>query len=127
VAVHRGRFDLVVELATAAAVRALEPEFATLARVGPRGVVVTAAGDDGTHEVVSRCFAPAVGIDEDPVTGSAHCTLACLWAPRLGRDRFLARQESRRGGTVRVELAGDRVRLADPTITVLRGTLAVEL
>jgi predicted PhzF superfamily epimerase YddE/YHI9 len=68
-----------------------------------------------------------VGIDEDPVTGSAHCTLACLWAPRLGRDRFLARQVSARGGTVAVTLRGDRVGLAGQAVTVLRGALAVDL
>ncbi|MDH3402652.1 MAG: PhzF family phenazine biosynthesis protein [Acidobacteriota bacterium] len=123
-AVSRARFDLLVELASAAAVRALAPDFRALAALDCRGVAVTAPGDDGEHDFVSRFFAPRYGIDEDPVTGSAHCQLAPYWAPRLGKERMLAYQASARGGVVRVAVRGDRVELAGRAVTVLRGRLA---
>jgi len=87
-------------------------------------VIVTAAGD-GLHgaDFVSRCFYPASGIDEDPVTGSAHCTLASFWCTRLGRPALVGWQASPRGGRVGVELAGDRVLLTGRAVTVLRGEL----
>ena len=122
--VHRGRFDLLVELRDAAAVRSLAPDFRTLRRFDARGVIVTASGDglDGA-DFVSRCFYPAAGIDEDPVTGSAHCTLASFWCTRLGRPSLVGWQASPRGGRVAVELAGDRVLLSGRAVTVLRGEL----
>ena len=88
---HRGRFDLLVEVADAEAVRRLAPDFRALAGFAARGVIVTAAGDglDGA-DFVSRCFYPATGVDEDPVTGSAHCTLASFWCPRLAAPRWSA-------------------------------------
>jgi PhzF family phenazine biosynthesis protein len=122
--VHRGRFDLLVEVADADTVRRLAPDLRALAEVPARGVIVTAPGDghDGT-DFVSRCFYPATGVDEDPVTGSAHCTLASFWCPRLGRPSLVGWQASARGGRVGVELAGDRVLLTGRAITVLRGEL----
>jgi PhzF family phenazine biosynthesis protein len=125
VGVHRGRFDLLVELGNAEAVRALTPDFRALAGYDARGVIVTAAGD-GLHgaDFVSRCFYPGAGIDEDPVTGSAHCTLASFWCTRLGRPSLVGWQASARGGRVGVELAGNRVRLTGRAVTVLRGELA---
>ena len=123
VAVARSRFDYLVELAAAAEVRALSPDFGALRRVAARGVIVTARSDDAASDFVSRFFAPAVGVDEDPVTGSAHCCLAPWWAERLGRDRLTGHQASARGGLGRVELRGERVRLAGRAVTVLRGEL----
>jgi PhzF family phenazine biosynthesis protein len=111
---------VLVELPTADAVRAVAPDFRRLADVEARGVIVTAAGDD--YDVVSRMFAPRVGIDEDPVTGAAHCMLAPHWAERLGPE-LVAHQASARGGVVHTRLDGDRVALAGEAVTVLRGDL----
>lgn len=118
----RSRFDLLVEVESEAALRALRPDFAALARVDARGIVCTARGEDG-FDFVSRFFAPRVGIDEDPVTGSAHCVLAPYWAARLGRAALVGFQASRRGGVVRVEARGERVLLAGRAVTVMRGEL----
>jgi predicted PhzF superfamily epimerase YddE/YHI9 len=92
-----------------------------------RGVIVTARGAaGGPYDFVSRFFAPGSGVDEDPVTGSAHCTLAPYWAARLGKQDFLAYQASARGGEVRVTLKGDRVRLGGRAVTVLKGQLLTD-
>jgi len=120
----RSRFDWLVEVASEADVRALCPDMRRLAAVGGRGVIVTAAPGPPGHDFVSRFFAPNDGVDEDPVTGSAHCALACHWAPRLGRTSFVAFQASARGGVVRVRLEGDRAILGGAAVTVLRGVLA---
>ncbi|MFD1325377.1 PhzF family phenazine biosynthesis protein [Micromonospora sonneratiae] len=122
VAVGRGVSDTLVQVASAAEVRALRPDLAALARVPGRGVIVTASAD-GSPDVVSRCFYPNVGVPEDPVTGSAHCTLASWWAPRLGRDELWAEQASPRGGSLRITLRNNRVTLAGQAVTVVRGTL----
>jgi PhzF family phenazine biosynthesis protein len=122
-AVARSRFDYLVELKDAAAVRELAPDFGALRRVEARGVIVTARGDAPGFDFVSRFFAPAVGVDEDPVTGSAHCCLAPWWAARLGREKLTGYQASARGGTVEVELAGERVLLRGHAVTVLRGEI----
>jgi predicted PhzF superfamily epimerase YddE/YHI9 len=122
VAVGRAPLDLVAELDSADAVRTLAPDLAAVAQIDARGVIVTAAGDDGEHAIVSRFFAPAMGIPEDSATGSAHCALASWWAPRLG-DAFRARQASPRGATIDVEGTGDRVRLRAGAVTVLSGEL----
>lgn len=126
VAVARGGDDLLVELVSEAAVRAVAPDLRALAAIaGVRGVCVTAAGEPGAaHDFVSRFFAPRFGVDEDPVTGSAHCALGPYWAPRVGRDRLTGYQASARGGTVGVELAGDRVLLTGRAVTVFRAELA---
>ncbi len=122
-AVSRARFDLLAELASAEQVRALQPDFRALGELDCRGLVVTSRGDDGRYDFVSRFFAPNCGIDEDPVTGSAHCQLAPYWGKLLGKDEMLAYQASERGGVVRVALRGDRVELAGQAVTVLRGVL----
>jgi predicted PhzF superfamily epimerase YddE/YHI9 len=114
----RGRNDLLIELADAAAVRALQPDLGAIADLGVRCVVVTAAGDKDGIDCVSRVFAPSAGIPEDPVTGSAHCTLAPFWADRLGRDVLVGEQASARGGIVRMRMAGDRVILGGRAVTV---------
>jgi len=121
--VGKGRFDYVVELDGEEAVRGLRPDFGRLGRVGARGVIVTSRSASTDWDFVSRFFAPAFGIDEDPVTGSAHCCLAPFWSRRLKKDTFLARQVSARGGVLKVELRGDRVGLGGQAVTVLRGEL----
>ena len=120
--VGRSQFDLLVEVATTEQVQTIAPDFARLAVLDARGIIVTSPGDADV-DFVSRFFGPRAGINEDPVTGSAHCCLAPFWAAKLGREHFLARQVSARGGEIRVTLAGDRVRLAGQAVTVLRGTL----
>eukprot|EP00967_Tisochrysis_lutea_P155607 scaffold311820_cov28-Tisochrysis_lutea.AAC.2 len=102
--------DLLVRLPDAAAVRSLSPDFKAIARLPFRGVIVTAMADAGSkYDFVSRFFGPAAGINEDPVTGSAHCTLAPYWANQLGGKRLLrAKQLSARGGDLEVELSGVR-------------------
>lgn len=114
----RARFDVLVELAEADAVRAFQPDLAALAALGGRSVILTAAGDRAGVDCVSRVFGPNVGIPEDPVTGSAHCCLAVFWSQRTGKDRLLGYQASRRGGTVSMTLRGDRVGLAGRAVTV---------
>ena len=125
VALSQARFDLLVELAGAEGVRSLAPDFRALGEVESRGVIVTAAGDDGEFDFVSRFFAPRFGIDEDPVTGSAHCQLAPYWRERLGKSEMLAYQASPRGGIVRVAVRGDRVQLGGRAVTVMEGRLSV--
>lgn len=121
--VSRGRFDYLIELGSAAEVRSLRPDVQGLTQIPSRGVIVTAIGD-GESDVVSRCFRPAVGIQEDLVTGSAHCTLASCWVPRLQRADLLAERASPRGGFVGTTLAQDRVLLSWWAVTVLRGRLS---
>lgn len=121
--VARGRHDYLIELASAAEVRSLRPDVQGLTRIPSRGVIVTAAGD-GEMDIVSRCFFPRFGIPEDSVTGSAHCTLASYWVPRLQRADLLAEQASPRGGIVRARLDQDRVLLRGQAVTVLRGHLS---
>lgn len=115
---------LVLELASEQAVRDLRVETAVTAGLHPNAVAVTARASRPDVDVVSRVFAPNEGIPEDPVTGSAHCALACHWAPRLGRSAFVAYQASARGGTLRVRLAGDRALIAGQAVTVVRGELS---
>ena len=103
--------------------RGVAPDFGLLAKVPCRGVTVTSPASDERFDFVSRFFAPGTGVNEDPVTGSAHCTLGPFWQSRTGRSEFLAYQASRRGGEVRVRVDGDRVLLGGQAVTVLRGTL----
>jgi PhzF family phenazine biosynthesis protein len=116
--------DYVVVLHDEAAVRACAPNFGALRVLATRGVIITAPAAHENVDFVSRFFAPRLGIDEDPVTGSAHCCLAPLWAERIGKNRLSARQVSARGGEIEVELAGDRVKLRGTCVTTLRGSLA---
>jgi PhzF family phenazine biosynthesis protein len=126
VGVYGNGMDLLVELTDEAAITALSPDLSALATLECRGVCVTAAADAGTdRDFVSRFFAPAVGVDEDPVTGSAHCALGPFWAARLGRDRLSGVQCSPRGGQVDVRVRGDRVALSGRGVTVLDGELRV--
>lgn len=127
IAVHAARkgpggTDFLVECADEAAVTAAAPDMGPLKRVDG-GVILTARASTPGLDFVSRYFVPAFGIDEDPVTGSAHCALAPYWAERLGRRSLTARQVSRRGGSLQVTLDGDRVHLAGHAVTVLSGEL----
>jgi len=123
--VFRTAFDYLVVIEQPAKLRALAPDFRLLRGIETRGVIVTAPSDEPGTDFLSRFFAPAVGVEEDSVTGSAHCALAPYWCERLGQDRLVGRQVSRRGGVVRVERAGDRVRLGGQAVTVVKGKLAV--
>ncbi len=121
--VGRSKFDYLVQLADEAAVRALRPDHRALRQLPVRGTIVTAQAAGGPYDFVSRFFAPGSGIDEDPVTGSAHCCLTPFWAHRLDKQEFLAYQASPRGGVLRLKLAGDRVLLGGQAVTVLKGEL----
>lgn len=121
VRVGKSALDLLVEVDSAETVRTLGPDIEALAAVDARGVIVTAPGED--TDFVSRFFAPNVGVNEDPVTGSAHCALAPYWSARLGRTSLTGAQLSARGGTVHVRHDGDRVHLAGHAVTVMSGTL----
>jgi len=112
--------NFLVRLAAAGDVRGLAPELAAIARMPCAGVIVTAPGD-GTHDCVSRYFAPAKGIAEDPVTGGAHCALTPYWSERLGKSELHAYQASTRGGELRCRLKGDRVELEGSCIFYLEG------
>ncbi len=105
-------------------VRSLQPDFSVLASVDALGIIVTAPGGDS--DFVSRFFAPSAGVPEDPVTGSAHCTLIPYWAERLGKTQLFARQLSKRGGELYCRLAGDRVRIGGKAVLFLRGSIEVE-
>lgn len=115
--------DILVVAESAARVAALKPDFAAMSRLDARGVIVTAPGED--CDFVSRFFAPAVGVDEDPVTGSAHCKLVPYWAERLGKAELHARQISERGGELFCELRGDRVGVAGHAVDYLIGEIAL--
>ena len=115
--------DTLLVLASADQVRDLRPDFQRLGKLAGRGVIATAPSDEEPYDFVSRFFAPAVGIDEDPVTGSAHCCLGPFWSDRLGKTEMTAFQASARGGVVRIRVAGDRVILGGQAVTVLRGEL----
>jgi PhzF family phenazine biosynthesis protein len=121
--VAKNRTDFLVEVRTADEVRRLRPDFTALRALPIRGVMVTATSDDPAYDFISRFFAPGAGVDEDPVTGSAHCCLAPHWAAKLGKPSLTGYQASARGGVVRVTVAGDRVQLAGQAVTVLTGEL----
>ena len=122
--VFRTPFDYMVVTEHPAKLRALTPDVRLLRDIETRGVIVTCHSDESGVDFLSRFFAPGAGVDEDPVTGSAHCALAPYWAARLGRPVLVGKQVSARGGLVRVEHAGDRVRLGGKAVTVVKGVLA---
>lgn len=123
--VLQSKYDLLVVVDGAEIVKSLRPDFNTLQRVEKRGVMVTALSQTADIDFVSRFFAPRCSINEDPVTGSAHCCLAPYWAEQLGKASLVGYQASARGGTVHCEVAGDRVRLTGNALTVLEGRLLI--
>jgi PhzF family phenazine biosynthesis protein len=121
--VGKSRHDLIVELDSEAELRAVRVDFGRLAKIVERGVIVTARSSNAAFDFVSRFFAPAAGIDEDPVTGSAHCVLADFWSKRLNQQSFRAFQASPRGGIVHVRISGARAILAGQAVVVASGEL----
>ena len=115
--------NYLVELPSEDYVRSLQPDFAMMRLLPAHGVIVTAHSEEPNVDFVSRYFAPAIGIDEDPVTGSAHCSLVPFWEDRLGKSDFVAKQVSQRGGILKVQRAGDRVLISGQALTVMKGTL----
>ncbi|HEU5384169.1 MAG TPA: PhzF family phenazine biosynthesis protein [Ktedonobacteraceae bacterium] len=119
------QFDCLALLNSEDAVRKIQPDFAKLAAIPVRGVIVTSVANEGAeYHFLSRFFAPRVGVPEDPVTGSAHCVLSPFWSKRLGQTDLVGYQASPRGGMVRVRADHGRVRLGGQAVTVLRGELA---
>jgi PhzF family phenazine biosynthesis protein len=123
IGVYRNEFDFMIQLAEEAAVVGLAPKHIGLGELPARGVIVTAPATRDDADFVSRFFAPGSGVDEDPVTGSAHCALAPFWGERFGRTELTGYQASRRGGFVHTRLEGDRVILGGHAVTVMRGEL----
>lgn len=121
--VGRSKFDYLVELRTELEVRNLKPDFALLKTIACRGIIVTSKSSSSEQDFVSRFFAPSLGIDEDPVTGSAHCALAPYWRERLAKDDLTGYQASARGGVVKVGVRGDRVLIRGQAVTVMTGEL----
>jgi PhzF family phenazine biosynthesis protein len=121
--IGKNKFDYLVEVESEAVVRAIKPDIGLLQDVAARGVIVTSLADSREYDFVSRFFAPNAGVNEDPVTGSAHCCLSPFWSGRLGKDELVGYQASARGGVVKVRYAGDRVILGGQAVTVMRGEL----
>jgi PhzF family phenazine biosynthesis protein len=121
--IGKNRFDYLIEVESEQAVRGMAPNFVLLTTVEGRGVIVTSRASTPGYDFVSRFFAPQVGVNEDPVTGSAHCGLAPYWQKKLGKDEMVGYQASARGGVVRVRVEGERVYLGGQAVTVLRGEL----
>ncbi|MBN2414864.1 PhzF family phenazine biosynthesis protein [bacterium] len=124
----KNRFDYLVEASGADEVRNCRPDMRLLAEAIPaRGVMITAASDRPEYDFISRFFAPSIGIDEDPVTGSAHCCLGPYWSAKLGKTALTGYQASARGGAVAVRIEGERVLLRGRAVTVIRGELSEEV
>jgi len=122
--VGKSKFDYLVEVESDAVLRALSPDFKRLGAAPVRGIIVTSRSADPRFDFVSRFFAPATGIDEDPATGSSHCCLGDYWRKRLGKSEFTAYQASPRGGVIKVRVTPDRAFLGGKAVTVARGELA---
>jgi predicted PhzF superfamily epimerase YddE/YHI9 len=123
----KSKLDNLLVVESAEVVRTLKPDFLKLkSMLGARGVIVSSLSDDPRYDFISRYFAPGLGIDEDPVTGSAHCTLAPYWAQQLNKASMIGYQASLRGGTVYADLAKDRVLLRGQAVTVIKGELLVD-
>lgn len=122
-AIAKNAFDYLVEVESEQQLRALRPDYAMLGKIPVRGVIVTARSSTAGFDFVSRFFAPGSGIDEDPVTGSAHTALGPYWGAKLGKAEMTGYQASARGGVVRVRLNGNRIILGGQAVTVMQGTL----
>ncbi|MEN6321835.1 MAG: PhzF family phenazine biosynthesis protein [Syntrophaceae bacterium] len=122
--VGKNRFDYLVEVESEETIRRLDPDFSLLTTIPMRGVIVTSPSQSEKYDFTSRFFAPQVGVNEDPVTGSAHCCLGPYWGSRLGKNNVVGFQASSRGGIVRVRMDKNRVYLGGQAVTVLRGELS---
>ena len=122
--IGKSRFDYLVRVETESEVREAKPDFIKLDQLGVRGIMLTSHGE-GKYDFISRFFAPGAGIDEDPVTGSAHCCLGPYWSDILGKDEMVAYQASARGGVIRVRVGPERVYLKGKAVTVVQGKLLV--
>jgi predicted PhzF superfamily epimerase YddE/YHI9 len=123
--IGRSKFDKFLVVESEQIIRSLQPDFTRLRKIaGMRGVIVTSTSSEARYDFISRYFAPGAGIDEDPVTGSAHCCLGPFWAERLGKRELTGFQASSRGGVVRVRLSGDRVLLGGKAVTITKGEIA---
>jgi PhzF family phenazine biosynthesis protein len=122
----QNRMDYLVEVQDERALREITPDMSVLAKLPMRGVIVTARSENPEYDFVSRFFAPAAGVNEDPVTGSAHCCLAPYWAAKLGKAKMVGFQASKRGGVVGVALRDDRVVLSGQAVTLVRGELTAD-
>lgn len=120
----KNEVDYLIEAGSEKEVVGLQPDFRQLAAITQRGVIVTARSDRQEIDFISRFFAPAIGIDEDPVTGSAHCTLGPYWTNKLNKSVFTAYQASRRCGIVRVEVKGNRILLGGTAVTIFSARLS---
>ncbi len=123
--IGKNRFDYVLELSSAKAVKNLEPDFIKMAKINSRGVIVTACADEVGFDIISRCFYPQVGINEDPVTGSAHCALGPYWQQKLQKSSIMAYQASSRGGHMLLELINNRILLKGKAVSVMENKLLV--
>ena len=122
----QSRFDYLVRVGSEAEVRGTQPDFVELHKLGVRGVMLTSVSDSKEFDFISRFFAPGAGIDEDPVTGSAHCCLGPYWSEELGKKELIAYQASARGGVVRIRVGtDDRVYLGGKAVTVMKGDLLI--
>jgi PhzF family phenazine biosynthesis protein len=127
ITISRNEYDYLIEVESEEIVRNITPNFSALANIEARGVIVTSRATSANYDFVSRFFGPRVGVNEDPVTGSAHCCLAPYWQQKLGKDEMVGYQASARGGFVRVHVLGERVILGGQAVTVMRGELAREV
>ena len=125
-AVNRNETNYLVELHSRQDVEVIQPNFAKLAALNAQGVIITGPCSGNPYDFASRYFAPAAGIPEDPVTGSAHCSLAPYWQEKLGKSAMVAYQASERGGVLKVRCEGERVYISGQAVTVLKGELRVE-
>jgi PhzF family phenazine biosynthesis protein len=123
--IGKSNLDYFIEIKSESQLRSLQPDLSALKKLDLRGVIVTALSNEPQYDFISRFFAPGAGINEDPVTGSAHCCLAPYWGQKLGKSKMLGYQASLRGGAVQVELQGDRVQLGGEAVTVFSGTLNI--
>lgn len=123
--IHVGKnaFDYLVELESEEEIRDLKPDFSMLSKITRRGVSVTAISSSDEYDFVSRLFAPAIGISEDPVTGSAHCCLGPYWMKKLNKNSFTAYQASERGGFLKVQVMGERVLISGKAVTIIEAKL----
>ncbi|SFL93185.1 PhzF family phenazine biosynthesis protein [Pelosinus propionicus] len=123
--IGRSDNDYLIEVASEDEVKELVPDFSRLLQVPCRGIIVTALASSNNYDFISRFFAPAVGVNEDPVTGSAHCRLAPYWEAKLKKNEFIAYQASSRGGFLQLATVGDRVRIGGKAVIVLKGEFLV--